>query len=36
MTIAGPQVIQISTDRGENVRVHERINQMVSAALRTD
>ena len=34
MTIEGPQVIQISTDRGENVRVHERINQMVSVAIR--
>ena len=34
MTIEGPQVIQISTDRGENVRVHERINQMVSIAIR--
>ena len=32
----GPQLIRIATDRGENVRVHERINQMVSAALHTD
>ena len=36
LLICGPQLIRIATDRGENVRVHERINQMVSAALRTD
>ena len=34
MMVNGPQVIQISTDRSENVRVHERINQMVSVAIR--
>ena len=34
MMVNGPQVIRISTDRGENVRVHERINQMVSVAIR--
>ncbi len=34
LVIIGPQVIQISTDRSENVRVHERINQMVSVAIR--
>ena len=36
LLIRGPQLIRIATDRGENVRVHERINQMVSAALHTD
>ena len=36
LLICGPQLIRIATDRGENVRVHERINQMVSAALHTD
>ena len=30
----GPFLIRVSTDRSENVRVHERINQMVSAALQ--
>jgi 2-succinyl-5-enolpyruvyl-6-hydroxy-3-cyclohexene-1-carboxylate synthase len=34
LLINGPQVIQISTDRSENVRVHERINKMVSEAIR--
>ena len=29
----GPFLIRVSTDRYENVQVHERINQMVSAAL---
>jgi len=32
--INGPHVIQISTDRSENVHVHERINKMVSEAIR--
>ena len=31
----GPQLIRIATDRAENVRVHERINQMVSVALNS-
>lgn len=35
LLIRGPQLIRIATDRSENVRVHERINQMVSAALHT-
>ena len=30
----GPFLIRVSTDRSENVQVHERINQMVSAALQ--
>jgi 2-succinyl-5-enolpyruvyl-6-hydroxy-3-cyclohexene-1-carboxylate synthase len=34
LLIKGPHVIQISTDRSENVRVHERINKMVSEAIR--
>jgi len=34
LLIRGPQVIRVATDRSENVRVHERINQMVSVAIR--
>jgi 2-succinyl-5-enolpyruvyl-6-hydroxy-3-cyclohexene-1-carboxylate synthase len=33
LVIRGPQLIRIATDRSENVRVHERINQMVSVAI---
>ena len=33
LLIRGPQLIRIATDRVENVRVHERINQMVSTAI---
>ena len=34
LLIKGPHVIQISTDRSENVRVHERINKMVTESIR--
>jgi 2-succinyl-5-enolpyruvyl-6-hydroxy-3-cyclohexene-1-carboxylate synthase len=34
LVIQGPQLIRISTDRNENVRIHERINEMVSVAIR--
>ena len=34
ITQRGPFLIRVSTDRPENVQVHERINQMVSAALQ--
>ena len=30
----GPYLVRVLTDRDENVRVHERINQRVSASLR--
>ena len=33
MLTRGPQLIRIATNREENVRVHERINQMISAAI---
>jgi len=34
LLIRGPQLIRVVTDRSENVRVHERINQIVSVAIR--
>ena len=33
LLVSGPQLIRVATDRRENVRIHERINQMVSAAI---
>ena len=30
----GPYLVRVVTDRDENVRVHERINQRISASLR--
>ena len=34
LMIRGPRLICVATDRSENVRVHERINQMVSVAIQ--
>ena len=34
MNQRGPFLIRVSTDRSENVRVHERVNQMVSVRLQ--
>ena len=34
LLIRGPQLIRVVTDRSENVRVHERINQIVSVSIR--
>ncbi|MFM8003162.1 MAG: 2-succinyl-5-enolpyruvyl-6-hydroxy-3-cyclohexene-1-carboxylate synthase, partial [Actinomycetota bacterium] len=30
----GPVLVRVCTDRNENVKVHDRINQAVAAALR--
>lgn len=35
LMIRGPRLICVATDRSENVRVHERINQMVSVAIQS-
>jgi len=35
ISCTGPYLVRVVTDREENVRVHERINQQVSASLRT-
>lgn len=35
ISLTGPYLVRVVTDRDENVRVHERINQQVSASLRT-
>lgn len=34
LSMRGPWIARISTDRNENVKVHERINQMVASKLR--
>lgn len=35
LMIRGPRLICVATDRSENVRAHERINQMVSVAIQS-